>query len=71
MSSQINITEQDILKQLKLSGKVPEILEGIVKQTIITEEAEKADITIETEELQKAADQFRLLNDLRMVEKQS
>ncbi|MGB5771705.1 MAG: peptidylprolyl isomerase [Crocosphaera sp.] len=64
MSSAITITDQDILKQIKLSGQVPEMIEGIVKRTIITEEAEKADIKIETEELQKAADQFRLMNNL-------
>lgn len=64
MSSEINITEQDILKQLKLSGKAPEILEGMIKRIIITEEVEKAEIKVETEELQKAADQFRLVNNL-------
>ncbi|MDJ0729005.1 MAG: peptidylprolyl isomerase [Crocosphaera sp.] len=64
MSSAIAITDQDILKQIKLSGKVPEMIEGIVKRTVITEEAETTDIKIETEELQKAADQFRLLNNL-------
>ncbi len=64
MSSEINITEQDILKQLKLSGKAPEMVESIIKRIITTEEAEKADIKVETEELQKAADQFRLVNNL-------
>ena len=64
MSSAINITEQDILQQIKLSGKVPEIIEGIIKRRIITEETEKANIKIETEELQQAADKFRLHNNL-------
>ncbi|MGK7956347.1 MAG: peptidylprolyl isomerase [Crocosphaera sp.] len=64
MSSEINITAQNILKQIKFSGQIPEMIEGIIKRTIITEEAEKADIKIETEELQKAADQFRLMNNL-------
>lgn len=64
MSSAIAITPQDLLKQLKLSGKAPEIIENIIKRNIITEEAEKLGIKAEIEELQKAADQFRLLNNL-------
>ena len=64
MLSKINITEQEILKQIKLSGKVPEMVEGILKRIIATEEGKKADIKAETEELQKAADQFRLINNL-------
>ena len=64
MSSEINITDQEILKQIKLSGKVPEMIEGIIKRTIVTEEGKKADIKVETEDLQKAADQFRLMSFL-------
>ena len=64
MSSSIKITDQDILQQIKLSGKVPEIFEEIIKRKIITEEAKKTDIKIEAEELQQAADKFRLHNNL-------
>lgn len=64
MSSKINITDRDIVKQIKLSGKVPETIEGIIKRKIVTDEAEKANIKVEIEELQKAGDQFRLINNL-------
>lgn len=64
MSSKINITDRDIVKQIKLSGKVPETIEGIIKRKIVTDEAEKANIKVEIEELQKAGDQFRLVNNL-------
>ncbi|MDJ0598783.1 MAG: peptidylprolyl isomerase [Crocosphaera sp.] len=64
MPSGINIADQDILKQIKLSGKVPEIIDEIIKHRIITKEGEKLDIIIETEELQTEADQFRLVNEL-------
>nr|AVH79526.1 hypothetical protein [Synechococcus sp. PCC 9341] len=68
MSSEINITDQEIIKQLKLSGKMPEIIEGIVNRQIITQEGNHVQINVETEELQQAADQFRLANNLQSAE---
>lgn len=64
MSQTITITNEDILNQIKLSCKVPEIIEQIVTYKIITSAAEEAGIKVETEELQKAADLFRLMNKL-------
>ena len=68
MSQPIAITNEDVLKQVKLSYKTPEIIEGIVARKIISAAAEQAEIEIKTEELQKAADQFRLMNKLNKVD---
>ncbi|MEH1938150.1 MAG: peptidylprolyl isomerase [Nostoc sp.] len=64
MSQPITITNEDILNQVKLSCKTPEIIEEIVNRKVITSAAEEAGIKIETEELQKAADLLRLMNKL-------
>lgn len=65
MLQAITITNEDILHQVKLSCQIPEIIEGIVTRKIIADTVENAGIIIETEELQKAADQFRLMNQLQ------
>ncbi|MEH2299060.1 peptidylprolyl isomerase [Nostoc sp.] len=64
MSQHITITNEDILSQVKLSCKIPEFIEGIVTRKIIGNAAAEAGIKVETEELQKAADQIRLMNKL-------
>ncbi|MBD2533351.1 peptidylprolyl isomerase [Nostoc flagelliforme FACHB-838] len=64
MSQPITITNEDILSQVKLSCKIPEIIKGTVTHKVITNAAAKAGIKVETEELQKAADQLRLMNKL-------
>ncbi|MEI2578571.1 peptidylprolyl isomerase [Scytonema sp. PRP1] len=64
MSQPITITNEDILSQVKLSYKVPEFIEGIVTRKVIANAAAEAGIKVETEELQKAADQIRLMNKL-------
>ncbi|MEH2323619.1 MAG: peptidylprolyl isomerase [Nostoc sp.] len=68
MSQAITITNEDILAQVKLSCKVPEFIEGIVTRKIITNAATEAGIKVETEELQKAADQLRLINKLNSAD---
>ncbi len=64
MSQIIAITNEDILKQVKLSCKIPEIVEQIVTRKIITTAASEAGIKVETEELQETANKFRLMNKL-------
>ncbi|WP_414530534.1 peptidylprolyl isomerase [Nodularia chucula] len=64
MSQPITITSEDILQQIKLACKIPEIVEQIVIRKIITSSAEEADIKVEVEELQKAADQLRVVAKL-------
>ncbi|MBD2167802.1 peptidylprolyl isomerase [Calothrix membranacea FACHB-236] len=64
MSQTITITSEDILHQVKLSCKIPEIIEQIVSRKVIIAAAEAAGLTVEVEELQKVADQIRLSNHL-------
>ena len=64
MSQSITITNEDILHQVKVSCKIPEIVEQIVTRKVIIAAAEEAGIKVEVEELQKAADQIRLTNKL-------
>jgi parvulin-like peptidyl-prolyl isomerase len=68
MSQAITITNEDILHQVKLSCKVPEISEQIIARKIIQNAAAEAGIKITVEELQKAADQMRLTNNLLNAE---
>ncbi|MFM6082472.1 MAG: peptidylprolyl isomerase, partial [Dolichospermum sp.] len=64
MSESITITQSDILQQIKLSFKIPELVEQIISRKVIITAAEEAGIKVEVEELQKAADFLRLNNDL-------
>ncbi len=68
MSEPITITNEDILHQVQISCKIPEIVEQIVSRKVIIATAEEAEITVETEELQKAADFYRLTNKLNSAE---
>ena len=64
----ITITTEDILHQVKLSCKIPEIIEEIVTRKIIAATTENTDISTEADELQKAANQFRLINKLQSAD---
>ena len=68
MSSAITITVRDIYRQAKLSRQVPSLIEAIVTRKIITSTAQEAKISVETQELQQAADEFRLFNQLQNAE---
>ncbi|XHR81435.1 MAG: peptidylprolyl isomerase [Gloeotrichia echinulata GP01] len=68
MSQPITITNEEILHQVKLSCKIPEIVEQIVTRKVLIAAAEEAGITVEVEELQKAADFYRLINKLNSAE---
>ncbi|WP_107805794.1 foldase protein PrsA [Nodularia spumigena] len=68
MSQSITITKEDIFQQVKLSCKIPELVEQIVSRKIILAAAEEAGIKVETEELQKAADLFRFQKQITNAE---
>jgi parvulin-like peptidyl-prolyl isomerase len=68
MSQSITITDQEILHQVKLSCQIPTFIEGIITRKVINSAAAEAGITVATEELQKAADQLRLMNKLLNTE---
>ena len=64
MLQAITITEQDIIQQVKLSCQIPTLVEAIITRKVITDAAAEAGIKVETEELQQAADQLRLMSKL-------
>jgi parvulin-like peptidyl-prolyl isomerase len=64
MTINVKISDQDILEQVKLSFKIPEITEQILTRRIIEDVAKEANVKIEIGELQKAADIFRAENRL-------
>ena len=64
----ITITHEDIFQQIKLNYQIPEIIEKIVARKVIKDVAAKVGINAGVEELQEAADKFRLWNQLRSAE---
>lgn len=68
MSQHITISSEDILAQVKISYQIPEIVKGILTRQVIASTVAEAGITIETEVLQKAADQFRLVSQLESID---
>jgi parvulin-like peptidyl-prolyl isomerase len=59
MSEIMHISSEEIIHQIKLSGQIPSILEGIATRKLIRETAAEVGIQVEDEELQEAADQLR------------
>jgi parvulin-like peptidyl-prolyl isomerase len=68
MSQAITITSENILHQVKLSCKIPSVIEEIVTRKIIADAAADAGIKVETEELQKASDSIRLMGELKSAD---
>lgn len=58
------ISTTEIIRYLKLSCLMPDILVGLINQKIIEQTASKEGIFIEEQELQTAADKFRFENNL-------
>jgi PPIC-type PPIASE domain len=69
MTINIEISDEDILEQVKISRKIPEIVEQIINRRVINNEAQKNGIEVKVTELQEAADLFRSKNDLVSVKK--
>lgn len=68
MALEIKITNEDILKQVKLSLKLPDIIEQITINKIIANTLAELNITIDKEFLQTVADKYRLMNRLETVD---
>ncbi|AFZ36749.1 PpiC-type peptidyl-prolyl cis-trans isomerase [Stanieria cyanosphaera PCC 7437] len=64
MSKLVDISLNTIIHQLKISCKIPEIIKEIIINKIIFLKAAEENIKIETKELQEAADNFRIQNQL-------
>ncbi len=67
-TNQRQISSQDLIQAARLSGKIPELSQGILRRQIIEGEAASAGVDLAVEELQAAADKFRLVNRLDTAE---
>lgn len=65
MLKTINISGEDVIQQIKITCQIPSIVEGIATRKIIVSTAEELDIQVDLEELQLAADNLRVINNLR------
>jgi parvulin-like peptidyl-prolyl isomerase len=68
MSNMLAVSQDEIIHQVKLSGQMPAILEGIATRKIIATTAAEAGIRVAPEELQQAADAIHLTNNLHRTE---
>lgn len=64
MLREITINRDEIFRHIKLSFQLSAHIENLVNCKLITEAAAQAGITVRLEELQQAADDFRLANQL-------
>ncbi|MDV2997803.1 MAG: Chaperone SurA [Chroococcidiopsis sp. SAG 2025] len=68
MSEVMTICREEIFQQIKLSCQIPSVVEGILTRKIIARAQEEQGIKVEPEELQQAADNLRLLSNLRSTD---
>jgi parvulin-like peptidyl-prolyl isomerase len=68
MLKTIDISQNEILQQIKLTCQIPAIAEGILTRQIVARAAQEQGIQVEPAELQQAADSFRLANALGNAE---
>ncbi|BAY37097.1 PpiC-type peptidyl-prolyl cis-trans isomerase [Nostoc sp. NIES-2111] len=64
MSQEIIITESEILHHIKLSNRLPSLIDEIARLRIIKSTAKELNIQVSTEELQKTADYIRVTQKL-------
>jgi hypothetical protein len=62
------ISDRDLSYEAKISGKIPELIEGILRRKIIEAQVKEARIEPTIVELQQAADRFRIDNQLASAE---
>ena len=67
-NTNINISDRDLIHEAKLAGRIPDLVRGIIRRQVIGAQIKKAGIEPSTAELQQAADQFRLVNQLESAE---
>ncbi len=68
MTRILTISCEAIIQHIKLSCQIPSIAREIAMRKVITEVATAAGIQVEPEELQEAADNLRLVNNLLQAE---
>jgi parvulin-like peptidyl-prolyl isomerase len=62
------ISSRDLIHAAKIAGKIPELIQDILRRQIIDRYIQELGIEITEAEVQVAADRFRLLNKLENVE---
>lgn len=67
-ASNRQISSQDLIYEARIAGKIPELFRGILRRQIIEQQAASAGIIPTAEELQVAADRFRMINQLETAE---
>jgi parvulin-like peptidyl-prolyl isomerase len=68
MTQTITITNEEIINEIKLSCKMPEIVEQIITRKAIENAAKEAGIEATNEALQQTADALRLISKLETAE---
>ncbi|NJM74092.1 MAG: peptidylprolyl isomerase, partial [Scytonema sp. RU_4_4] len=68
MSKLFNISGDEIFQQLKLSCQTQSVIEGIMTRKILVSTTESLGIKVETEELQQAANNFRIMKKLKSAD---
>ena len=68
MSDVLTISRDEIIHQVKLSCQIPSVVEQILTRKIVAHEAKAQGIQVEPDELQQAADNLRLINNLRSAD---
>ena len=68
MSVVYAIKPEEILHEIKLSCQIPTVVENILTRKIILNAAQEAGIKAEPEELQQAADNVRLMSQLKSAD---
>jgi parvulin-like peptidyl-prolyl isomerase len=61
----LEISDKEIIRQVKLSCRIPSLIEAIAARKVVTKTADELGVHLSGEELQKAADHFRLVNNLQ------
>jgi parvulin-like peptidyl-prolyl isomerase len=63
-----NISDRDLIYEAKLKGQIPALMRGVVRRKTIERHVQQAGISPTVEDLQAAADHFRLVHQLESTE---
>lgn len=56
------IRDRDLIYETKIAGKIPELIQRILRRKVISRQVQEAGINPTIAELQAAADKFRIVN---------
>ncbi|MCY7337852.1 MAG: peptidylprolyl isomerase [Chamaesiphon sp.] len=62
------IRDRDLIYETKIAGKIPELIQRILRRKVISRQVQEAGINPTIAELQAAADKFRIVNQLESAE---